>query len=214
MRALEAEVAGCAPALDRRARERLVAVRALDVEAPAPDSTSLTAACTRRRPSPLIVALAPCQRERNMLAEWIRRPSGLRLAAEALGTFLFFFLGFNAIAVSVTSAAVRSPALGIAFAFGLGLALAITEPRTGLRRSLQSRRSPSGSLWREGSRRRSVGLYWVVPARRRVVAVLAVAAVYSRACDRARSTRRQASESRTEARSCSRLIATALLRHG
>src|SRR4029453_9466267 len=51
---------------------------------------------------------------------------GLRLAAEALGTFLFFFLGFNAIAVSVDIGAGAISSLGIAFAFGLGLALAIT----------------------------------------------------------------------------------------
>ena len=51
---------------------------------------------------------------------------GLRLAAEALGTFLFFFLGFNAIAVSVDIGGGAISALGIAFAFGLGLALAIT----------------------------------------------------------------------------------------
>ena len=51
---------------------------------------------------------------------------GLRLGAEALGTFLFFFLGFNAVAVSVDIGAGAIDSLGIAFAFGLGLALAIT----------------------------------------------------------------------------------------
>ena len=51
---------------------------------------------------------------------------GPRLAAEALGTFLFFFLGFNAIAVSVDIGSGAISNLGIAFAFGLGLALAIT----------------------------------------------------------------------------------------
>src|SRR4051794_41889495 len=49
----------------------------------------------------------------------------LRLAAETLGTFLFFFLGFNAIAVSVDIGGGAISSLGIAFAFGLGLALAI-----------------------------------------------------------------------------------------
>src|ERR1700759_3208827 len=62
--------------------------------------------------------------------EYARRmdssPLGLRLAAEALGTFLFFFLGFNAIAVSVDIGGGAITTLGIAFAFGLGLALAIT----------------------------------------------------------------------------------------
>ena len=52
-------------------------------------------------------------------------PLGLRLAAEVLGTFLFFFLGFNAIAVSVDIGGGAISTLGIAFAFGLGLALAI-----------------------------------------------------------------------------------------
>src|SRR3954467_15793373 len=50
---------------------------------------------------------------------------GLRLAAEALGTFLFFFLGFNAVAVSVDIGGGAISSLGIAFAFGLGLAFAI-----------------------------------------------------------------------------------------
>src|SRR6478672_11413103 len=53
-------------------------------------------------------------------------PLGVRLGAEALGTFLFFFLGFNAIAVSVDIGSGAISSLGIAFAFGLGLALAIT----------------------------------------------------------------------------------------
>src|SRR5436189_1257605 len=52
-------------------------------------------------------------------------PLGLRLGAEALGTFLFFFLGFNAIAVSVDIGGGAIGSLGIAFAFGLGLALAV-----------------------------------------------------------------------------------------
>ncbi len=49
-----------------------------------------------------------------------------RLAAEAVGTFLFFFLGFSAIAVSVEFGIEAIGPLGIAFGFGLGLALAIT----------------------------------------------------------------------------------------
>jgi MIP family channel proteins len=51
---------------------------------------------------------------------------GTRLAAEALGTFLFFFLGFSGIAVSVDIGLDAIGPLGIAFGFGLGLALAIT----------------------------------------------------------------------------------------
>ena len=53
-------------------------------------------------------------------------PLRLRLLAEVLGTFLFFFLGFNAIAVSKDIGGGAISTIGIAFAFGLGLALAIT----------------------------------------------------------------------------------------
>jgi aquaporin Z len=51
---------------------------------------------------------------------------GMRLGAELLGTFLFFFLGFNSIAVLTDIGPTAISSLGIAFAFGLGLALAIT----------------------------------------------------------------------------------------
>jgi Major intrinsic protein len=54
------------------------------------------------------------------------QPLALRLAAEALGTFLFLFLGFNAIAVATDVAGGSISPLGVAFAFGLGLTLAIT----------------------------------------------------------------------------------------
>ena len=53
-------------------------------------------------------------------------PLARRLAAEAVGTFLFFFLGFSGIAVSVEFGIEAIGPLGIAFGFGLGLALAIT----------------------------------------------------------------------------------------
>jgi aquaporin NIP len=53
-------------------------------------------------------------------------PLGLRLGGEALGTFLFFFLGFNSIAVAVQIGGGAISSLGVAFAFGLGLTLAIT----------------------------------------------------------------------------------------
>ncbi len=53
-------------------------------------------------------------------------PLPTRIVAEALGTFLFFFLGFSGIGVAVyTQGAAISP-LGIAAGFGFGLALAIT----------------------------------------------------------------------------------------
>jgi hypothetical protein len=60
------------------------------------------------------------------VGEWTRHrfvcASGRRRSAR----LLFFFLGFNAIAVSVDIGGGAISALGIAFAFGLGLALAIT----------------------------------------------------------------------------------------
>jgi aquaporin Z len=53
-------------------------------------------------------------------------PLGTRLAAEAVGTFLFFFLGFSGIAVVVDIGADAITPLGVAAGFGFGLALAIT----------------------------------------------------------------------------------------
>jgi aquaporin Z len=53
-------------------------------------------------------------------------PLPTRLAAEALGTFLFFFLGFSGIAVVVQSGLGAIGTLGIAAGFGFGLTLAIT----------------------------------------------------------------------------------------
>ena len=54
------------------------------------------------------------------------QPLGVRLGAEALGTFLFFFLGFSGIAVVVDIGADAITPLGVAAGFGFGLALAIT----------------------------------------------------------------------------------------
>jgi aquaporin Z len=54
------------------------------------------------------------------------RPLGSRLAAEALGTFLFFFLGFSGVAVVVENGAGSIGPFGFAAGFGLGLMLAIT----------------------------------------------------------------------------------------
>lgn len=53
-------------------------------------------------------------------------PLGTRLAAEAVGTFLFFFLGFSGIAIVVDIGADAITPLGVAAGFGFGLALAIT----------------------------------------------------------------------------------------
>ncbi len=53
-------------------------------------------------------------------------PLTLRLSAEALGTFLFFVFGFNAVAAASELRHGSISTLGVALAFGLGLALAIT----------------------------------------------------------------------------------------
>jgi len=54
------------------------------------------------------------------------QPLSVRLGAEALGTFLFFFLGFSGIAVAVSFGFEAIGPLGIAAGFGFGLTLAIT----------------------------------------------------------------------------------------
>jgi MIP family channel proteins len=53
-------------------------------------------------------------------------PLGIRLVSEALGTFLFFFLGFSGVAVLVDVGPEAITSLGIAAGFGFGLTLAIT----------------------------------------------------------------------------------------
>jgi MIP family channel proteins len=53
------------------------------------------------------------------------QPLGTRLAAEAVGTFMFFFLGFSGIAVATDIGLDVIGPLGIAFGFGLGLTFAI-----------------------------------------------------------------------------------------
>jgi aquaporin Z len=103
---------------------------------------------------------------------------GLRLAAEALGTFLFFFLGFNAIAVSVDIGGGAISSLGIAFAFGLGLALAITA----LGHISGGHFNPAVSLGLVAARKfpaKEVVPYWVAQLVGGFIAVLAVAVVYS-----------------------------------
>jgi aquaporin Z len=54
------------------------------------------------------------------------QPLSVRLGAEAVGTFLFFFLGFSGIAVVVDIGADAITPLGVAAGFGFGVALAIT----------------------------------------------------------------------------------------
>jgi aquaporin Z len=56
----------------------------------------------------------------------MHQPLGVRLAGEALGTFLFFFLGFSGIAVATDIGREEIGPIGIAAGFGFGLALAIT----------------------------------------------------------------------------------------
>ncbi|MEX2612461.1 MAG: aquaporin [Gaiellaceae bacterium] len=53
------------------------------------------------------------------------QPLSVRLGAEAVGTFLFFFLGFSGIAVVVDIGADAITPLGVAAGFGFGVALAI-----------------------------------------------------------------------------------------
>jgi aquaporin Z len=104
---------------------------------------------------------------------------GLRLGAEALGTFLFFFLGFNAIAVSVDIGAGAISSLGIAFAFGLGLALAIAA----FGHVSGGQFNPAVSLGLAVARKfppKEVVPYWIAQLVGGFVAVLAVVVVYSK----------------------------------
>jgi MIP family channel proteins len=103
---------------------------------------------------------------------------GLRLGAEVLGTFLFFFLGFNAVAVSVDIGPGAIESLGIAFAFGLGLALAIAA----VGHISGGHFNPAVSLGLVAARKfpvRELVPYWLAQLVGGFVAVLAVAAVYS-----------------------------------
>jgi MIP family channel proteins len=105
---------------------------------------------------------------------------GLRLGAEALGTFLFFFLGFSAVAVSVDLGGEAISALGIAFAFGLGLALAIGT----FGHVSGGHFNPAVSLGLAVARKfpiREVVPYWLAQLVGGFGAVLAIVAVYSTA---------------------------------
>jgi MIP family channel proteins len=103
-------------------------------------------------------------------------PLGKRLAAEAVGTFLFFFLGFSGIAVATDLGAVVP--WGIAAGFGFGLALAIAafghisgghfNPAVSAGLAIAGR-FPS----------RDVLPYWVAQLVGGFVAVLVIAVVYS-----------------------------------
>ena len=103
-------------------------------------------------------------------------PLGVRLGAEALGTFLFFFLGFSGIAVTTDQRHIVP--WGIAAGFGFGLALAIAafghisgghfNPAVSTGLAIAGR-FPS----------RDVVPYWVAQLVGGFVAVLVIAVVYS-----------------------------------
>ena len=106
------------------------------------------------------------------------QPLGVRLGAEALGTFLFFFLGFSGIAVVVDIGADAITPIGVAAGFGFGLALAITafghisgghfNPAVSAGLAIAGRFSP-----------RDVIPYWVAQLVGGFGAVLVMAIVYS-----------------------------------
>jgi aquaporin Z len=103
---------------------------------------------------------------------------GSRLAAEALGTFLFFFLGFSGIAVLVSFGDEAIGSLGIAFGFGLGLALAITA--LGHLSGGHFNPAVSAGLAAAGKfPRNEVVPYWVAQFVGGFVAVLVMGLVYS-----------------------------------
>jgi aquaporin Z len=103
---------------------------------------------------------------------------GLRLAGEALGTFLFFFMGFNAVAVSTDLGPDAITSLGIAFAFGLGLALAIG----GLGQVTGGHFNPAVSAGLAVARKFpwvEVVPYWIAQLVGGIVAALVIVIVYS-----------------------------------
>ena len=107
-------------------------------------------------------------------------PIRLRLAGETLGTFLFFFMGFNAIAVSNQLGGGAISTLGVAFAFGLGLALAITA----LGHISGGHFNPAVSLGLAAARKfpvQEVVPYWIAQLVGGLIAVLAVDVVYKEA---------------------------------
>lgn len=106
------------------------------------------------------------------------QPLGVRLGAEALGTFIFFFLGFSGIAVVVDIGADAITPLGVAAGFGFGLVIAISafghlsgghfNPAVSAGLAIAGR-FPS----------RDVVPYWIAQLAGGFVAVLVMAIVYS-----------------------------------
>jgi aquaporin Z len=106
------------------------------------------------------------------------QPLGVRLGAEALGTFIFFFLGFSGIAVLVDIGPDAITSLAIAAGFGFGLTLAITafghlsgghfNPAVSAGLAIAGRFSP-----------RDVIPYWIAQLVGGFGAVLVMAIVYS-----------------------------------
>ena len=110
-------------------------------------------------------------------------PLGVRLAAEALGTFIFLFLGFSSIAVATDIGSDAVTTLGIAFAFGLGLAMAIA----GLGHYSGGHFNPAVSAGLAACRKfpwHEVIPYWIAQLVGGFVAALVIVIVYSsRAAD-------------------------------
>ncbi len=106
------------------------------------------------------------------------QPLSVRLGAEAMGTFIFFFLGFSGIAVVVDIGADAITPLGVAAGFGFGLALAITafghlsgghfNPAVSAGLAIAGRFKP-----------RDVIPYWIAQLVGGFAAVLVMAIVYS-----------------------------------
>ncbi len=117
----------------------------------------------------------------------MEHPLGTRLAAEALGTFLFFFFGFSGIAIATDFGIDQIGPLGIAFGFGLGLALAITA--FGHISGGHFNPAVSAGLAIAGKfPSRDVVPYWIAQLVGGFVAVLVMAIVYSKAVTNALDT--------------------------